>query len=134
MLREILAVLAGLAASFLVIMLMDGISGRLYPMGAVDMHDKVVMKATWQLVPVLVKLLICFSPIIGACIGGGVAARIGTERRLRSALVVGAITLLGGIMNLASLWHPAWMWGQLLLYMPAAWLGWRVVAPRADLQ
>jgi predicted membrane channel-forming protein YqfA (hemolysin III family) len=48
------------------------------------------------------------------------------------AMIVGALSLMGGIMNMMSIDGPAWMAVELPLYLVVAWLaGRRVVRRRA---
>jgi hypothetical protein len=37
------------------------------------------------------------------------------------ALVIGVLSLLGGVYNLATIGGPAWMWIEAPLYLVAAW-------------
>ncbi|TWT33187.1 hypothetical protein [Blastopirellula retiformator] len=63
-------------------------------------------------------------------IGGWVAASIARPFRYTAALLVGAATMVCGIMNLGEIPHPAWFgYVDLLLYLPMAALGARLVKP-----
>ncbi|MCC9607528.1 hypothetical protein LOC68_12290 [Blastopirellula sp. JC732] len=63
-------------------------------------------------------------------VGGWVAASIARPFRYTSAFIVGLTTMAGGIMNLSEIPHPDWFgYVDLLLYLPLALLGARLVKP-----
>ena len=54
-------------------------------------------------------------------VGGWVAARLAGSAPMRLALIVGALSLLGGIMNAMSIALPPWMYVEMPLYLVVAW-------------
>ena len=127
MLRNILAVIAGLVITFIVIMLVEGASAMLYPPPpGIDMSDMEALKAHVMGLPMGAFLLVIAAHVLGLLAGGYVTARIATSRHRLLAMIMGIIMLAAGIMNLMSVPHPDWFWVELLLYLPAAWLGARL--------
>jgi hypothetical protein len=60
--------------------------------------------------------------VLGALVGGYTAARIGRAAML--ALVVGAILMAFGILNVVLIPHPRWFTvATFVVFLPAAWLG-----------
>jgi hypothetical protein len=79
--------------------------------------------------PVAALLLVLSGWVLGALIGGYVAARI--ARRSWTAWVVGGVVEIGVIANAVLIPHPAWMTiAGVLAPMPAAWLGARLATRR----
>jgi hypothetical protein len=122
--RNVLAVITGLIVTFIVIMLVEGISGSLYPPPeGMDWKDTEAMKAHVMNLPTAAFLLVIAAHVLGLLIGGYFTARIATSQHMVLATVVGGLVLVGGIFNLMQVPHPDWFWVELLLYLPAAWLG-----------
>jgi hypothetical protein len=63
--------------------------------------------------------------VLGSLVGGYTAAKIGRAARL--ALVVGAILMVFGILNVVLIPHPLWVTvATFLVFLPAAWVGGRL--------
>jgi hypothetical protein len=63
----------------------------------------------------------------GACVGGAVAARLRPAAPIANALVVGAVLLGAGVLNLLAIPHPVWMAvATVVVFVPAAWFGGRL--------
>ncbi|MCA9712732.1 MAG: hypothetical protein KDK70_43285, partial [Myxococcales bacterium] len=58
--------------------------------------------------------------------GGWTAARLGASRPMVLAMIVGVVSLVGGIMNMMQLDLPTWMVVELPLYLVVAWLAGRL--------
>ena len=56
-----------------------------------------------------------------AFIGGFVAALIAKRNMMCVAMVVGALTLVGGVINILSIPTPMWLWIEMPLYLVVAW-------------
>jgi hypothetical protein len=90
--------------------------------GGFDMHDPASVAAFVATLPVAALLLVLAGWVLGALIGGYVAARI--ARKPRPALTVGIVIVVGVIANAVMIPHPLWMTAAgVLLPIPAAWLG-----------
>lgn len=61
-----------------------------------------------------------------ALFGGFIAARFAASKNLQMALIVGVLSLLGGLAMIIMVPTPTWVIiVDLALYLPAAWLGWK---------
>ena len=54
--------------------------------------------------------------------GGWVAARLGSSHPMLLAMIVGTVSLAGGVMMMTMVKGPAWMAIELPLYLVVAWL------------
>lgn len=128
---KFLAVALGLLAGILLIVIMEQISGLIYPLPEdIDpsdingINDFMLHEAT---VEMFVIILVGY--LLGAFAGGFTASwfeKLPTAR-IRSALITGAILMAFGLMNLFVIAHPTWFWvASLLVYLPAAWVGGRL--------
>ncbi|MBK9273744.1 MAG: hypothetical protein IPM49_04285 [Flavobacteriales bacterium] len=133
-LRNILAVLAGLVVGGIVNMGLIMVGGAIMPPPpGVDVNDIASINAhigEYSVAQMLVPLL---AHALGALVGAFVAARLGASRHLMLALIVGAINLVGGIMAVRMIPNSP-MWFNVLdlglAYLPMAWLGWKLAGAR----
>jgi hypothetical protein len=125
-LRNILAVLAGAftggVVNFGIIML----SGSVIPLPeGVDPTSVESLKANIHLFETKHFIMPFLAHAIGTLVGAFAAAKIAGTHKMRAALIVGVLFLIGGIMNVAAL--PAPMWFNItdiaLAYIPMGWLG-----------
>ena len=129
--RSIAAAVVGVVVAWLAIMLAEFASASLHPMPTgFDMHDPASVAAFVAAMPGSALLLVLAGWVLGALLGGFVAAKI--ARRPRPALVVGFVIVAGVIANAVMIPHPSWMTiAGVLLPVPAAMLGARLALPRA---
>lgn len=122
MLRNVAAVLLGLFFGSLVNMALIVLNmGVLFPAPPdLDMNDPAQMGAYLSGLPAAAFLVVIAAHLGQAFVGGWVAARFGSSRPMLLALLVGALTMLGGVVNLVSLPAPAWMWVEVPLYLLVA--------------
>ena len=67
-----------------------------------------------------------FAHAIGTLVGAFLAAKIAASHKMRLALIIGAVFLLGGIMMVMSLSNSPMIFNVTdlaLAYIPAAWVG-----------
>ena len=79
-------------------------------------------------------VLVIVSHALGTFFGALTAVRVAREAHIVPASIVGSLMLLGGIANVLVIPHPVWFNAiDLLLYIPAALLAWRLAAdPTSD--
>jgi hypothetical protein len=95
-----------------------------------DFNDPVARSAALQDAPWTVFVLPVVAHAGGALVGAWLAAWLAGRARLAVGLLVGALFLVGGVMMLRDIPHPAWFpYVDLALYLPAAWVGVRLAGP-----
>lgn len=125
LLRNILAALAGALVGGLVIMAVQLINAKLYPLPAgVDPSNREAFAAYVAALPVGAFLIILLSYLVGVTAGAWLAARLSANCHWRQGIIVGVLFFFASIMNLMSLPHPVWFWVANLVIVPvAAWTG-----------
>lgn len=129
MIRNVGATLLGLVVQVIVVATLEATSHALWPPPpGIDPTNPEFIAAIMDQIPLPAKVAVLVGWALGALVGGAVAARVGTGRGLRRALVVGGFQLLGVGASLAMIPHPLWMAALgLATPLPMAWLGARVV-------
>ena len=123
MLRNIGAVILGLIVGMIVNMLILQINSLFFPLPEnVDPTDYEALKTAMQSQPALAWIGVMAAHLGQAFVGGWVAARMGISRPVLLALIVGGLSLAGGIANAVMLSTPAWTWIEMPLYLVVAWL------------
>ncbi|MFP7722737.1 hypothetical protein [Lysobacter sp. A3-1-A15] len=130
--RSTVGVLAGVVIAWLAIVLSQMLSAALHPPPpGTDLADPAALAAFINAAPPVAMACVLAGYAVAALSGGWVAARIARAHPSTAAMVVGAMVLLGVILNYAMIPHPAWMLvGGLLLPLPMAWLGARLATRR----
>ena len=128
-LRNILAVLAGLVLGSLVNMGLIMISPMVIPPPAgVDMMDMESLKAAMPLFEPKHFIFPFLAHALGTLAGAIAASFIAVSHKMKFALGIGAAFLLGGIINVFMLPSPIWYTALDLIgaYIPMGWLGWKI--------
>jgi energy-converting hydrogenase Eha subunit G len=122
MVRNILAVIGGMAVSGIVIMLLEGLSPQFFEMPQIRSADD-LHKFITEAPPTLhLFILACYA--VGSFTGGAVAAAIATNKKITRAMTVGGISMGFGLFNLMTLHHPVWVvLLSLFMFLPFAWMG-----------
>lgn len=132
MIRNVLAVLAGLAAGMVTNMALVMLNAYvLFPMPAgIDMNDPVQMNAYIAPLPATAFILVLAAHLGQSFVGGWTAARLGASKPMLLAMIIGVLSLIGGIMNMMQLDLPTWMYVEIPLYLVTAWLAGRMELKR----
>ncbi len=132
MIRNILAVIAGLAVGMAVNMALVMLNySVLFPMpDGIDMFDPEQMKAYIATLPTSAFLVVLAAHLGQSFCGGWVAARLGASQPMLLAMAVAVLSLGGGIMNMMTIDGPAWMFIELPLYLAVGWLAGRMEVNR----
>ena len=120
MLRNVGAVVAGLLVGAMANMAIIMGSWMVYPPPDEIIQvsaDQEALAAFIGTLPTGVFLVAIVAHLAQAGIGGWLAARLGSSRPLMLSLIVGALSLVGGLMNLFSIPGPWWMWIEVPLYL-----------------
>ena len=124
--RNILAVIAGIVIGSLVNGTLIGISGSIIPPPAgVDVSNLESIKASAHLFEAKHFIFPFLAHAVGTLVGALIAALIAASRKLTFALGIGVFFLIGGLV--ASFLIPAPLWfialDIVVAYLPMAWLG-----------
>ena len=131
--RAILGVLAGLVAMFVVIMCIEYVGHMVYPpppgLNPMVTEDLSAIMASQ---PAAAKAFVVVAWVVGAFVGGWVAARISRTYPRAAAMIVALMVVAGVVGMILQLpGHPRWMAALgLLLPIPAALLGAKLAGPR----
>lgn len=119
MLRRIAGAVAGLAAGILVLMGVEDIGVQLYPPPkGVDVHDTAAMQKVMASMPIGAFLFVLAGFLFSTAAATFIATRIG--RHDVPGLVVGALFLVAGVVNLLMVPHPLWFWIACIVVFIAA--------------
>ncbi len=109
MIKNILAIVAGLAAAFAVVSLVQRVSHMLYPLpSGLDINDAEQLGTYIASAPLPALLLVLVSYYLGTVIGIIVANWIAPMGAVRNGLVIGALMLAATIANVVMIPHPLW--------------------------
>jgi hypothetical protein len=123
MIRNTLATVAGLAVGSTINMALILLNAYvLFPMPeGMDMHDPEQMNAYVAGLPLPAFLVVLAAHLGQSFVGGWTAARLAGNRPLLLAMIVGVVSLAGGILNMMTIHGPTWMYIELPLYLVVAW-------------
>jgi sorbitol-specific phosphotransferase system component IIBC len=123
MIRSALVLLAGVIAAVLVVVLMDAVVGRIYPLPAgTDLSNPESMRQAIAALPAAAFLLLAVGWALAAGVGSYIAARLATHASAIHGLIVALFVLVATISNLARIPHPLWLWPAAIILIPVA--GW----------
>lgn len=128
-LRNILAVVAGLAIGSVVNMGLITVSGHAIPPPAgADLTTTEGLKAAMHLFEPKHFLFPFLAHALGTLVGAAVAALIAASHKFGIAMTIGALFLAGGLSMVLMLPSPIWFDALDLgaAYLPMAWLGWKL--------
>ena len=119
--RRFLALIAGLAVAFLVIVVVEMILHVVYPLPEeVNVHDPQSLKTAMAALPVGALAGVVVGWVLGTLLGSFTAAKVAKGGALLPGLGVGIVLLVGSVMNMAVLPHPVWVWACALILIPTA--------------
>lgn len=129
MLRNVLGVIVGLSAGVVVNWLLIKVNTGIYPPPeGTDMMDPEQANAYIATLPATAFILVILAHLGQAFVGGWVAAKVGKSRPVLLAMIIGVLTLIGGIMNAIMLTEaPKWMMIELPFYLIVAWYAGKMV-------
>ena len=131
MIRNILAVIGGLIVGMIANMILVMVNMTVFPLPeGTNMWDPVQMKAALEGMPTAAWILPIVAHLAQAFVGGWVAARLGASKPMLLAMIVGVLSLLGGVMNAVNIGSPAWTWIEMPLYLLASWFAGRMEVQR----
>jgi hypothetical protein len=134
-LRNILAVVAGLVLGSIANMLLISVGPMLIPPpegGDVTSYEG--LQRTIHLFEPEHFIFPFLAHALGTLVGAAVAARFAANRHLIMAIIIGVLFLIGGIINITTLAGPIWFnaLDVVAAYLPMAWLGWRIAGTKSN--
>lgn len=134
LLRNILSLIAGLLIGGLFNLGIIAVGGKLLPPPqGVDVNDVASINAhihEYSFVQMMVPFL---AHALGTLMGALAAAKLAASHRMLLAMVIGGLTLLGGIGAVMMIPAAPWWFDVLDLgvaYLPMAWLGAKLGSPK----
>jgi hypothetical protein len=124
--RNVLAVLAGAIIGSIVNMSLIAFSGSIIPPPeGVDVTNMEGLKAALPLFEPKHFIFPFLAHALGTFVGAFFAARLAANNKMRLAIGIGVLFLVGGITNALMLPAPAWfiILDLVMAYIPMAWLG-----------
>ncbi|MBQ0787373.1 MAG: hypothetical protein KBT69_07730 [Oceanihabitans sp.] len=133
-LRNILAVIFGWFGGSLINMSIIQLGNKLFPIEGIDPND---MNALAEIMPTLEVHHFIFPFLghaLGTFIGAIIAGLIAFNHKMKFALAIGALFLLGGIAVNYMLPGPTWfaVADILIAYIPMAWLGGKIATRKSN--
>ena len=132
-LRNILAILAGLVFGSAVNMGLIMIGPKIIPLPAgYEAMDMESLKASFHLLELRHFIFPFLAHAIGTLAGAIVASLIAASHKMKIALGIGAAFLLGGISTVFMIPAPIWFTALDLIgaYIPMGWLGGKITEKR----
>ncbi len=109
MLRKLIAIVLGIVTAVIVIVAVEALGHSIYPPPAdLDIGNREAMQAYVAGLPLAALFFVMSAWIAATFAGGFVACFIAKQQPLLYAGIVGAMVLLGTIINLLSIPHPLW--------------------------
>ena len=129
-LRNIIAVIIGIIVGMLVNMSLIMISGSIIPLPeGVDPNDMESMKSNMHLYEAKHFIFPFLAHALGTFVGALLAALIAANHKMKFAIAIGILFLVGGIIMIFSVPSPTWFTivDLVLAYIPMAWIGAKLV-------
>ena len=123
MVRNVLAVVVGFLVGSALNMALIQLNMRVFfPMLAgMDMNDPAAFNAFMKTLPASAFIVPMVAHLGQSFVGGWLAARLGASRPMLLAMIVGVLSLAGGIVAMTMIEGPGWMIVELPLYLVVAW-------------
>ena len=128
LIRNILAIIVGWFGGSLINIGLVKIGHSIFPIEGVDLND---MDAFAEIMPTLDNEHFIFpflAHALGTLVGATIAALVAANHKMKFALAIGVLFLLGGIMVNYMLPGPTWFTISdiVIAYIPMAWLGGKI--------
>lgn len=129
MVKNILAVVAGVIGGAIVIWLLEALGHLIVPPPeGMDILDIESVRKHMTELPLISFIMVLVAYAAGSLTGGMLASGIAEKMKMRQALIAGVVLQFMGIINLILVPHPLWFTiVSLLLYLPLAYLGGRIM-------
>jgi ABC-type Na+ efflux pump permease subunit len=125
MVRNILSIILGLLASFIIIIILESAGHIIHPPPpGLDTKDLEAVKTYVSTAPPIVFVLVILAYALGSFIGGVTASAVASNNKMAKAITVGGILMGLGAYNLFMIPHPVWtVIISLVVFIPFSYLG-----------
>lgn len=129
-LRNILAVIFGWIAGSIVNMSLIQFGNKLFPIDNIDPNDVDALALVMPTLDAQHFIFPFLAHALGTLVGAIVASLIASNHKMKFAIGIGVLFLIGGIMVNYMLPGPTWfaVADILLAYIPMAWLGGKIAS------
>lgn len=126
--KNILAVIAGWLGGSVINMGLIKAGHKLFPIEGIDPNDMEAMAAVMPTLGSEHFLFPFLAHALGTLVGATIAGVIAANNKMKFALAIGVLFLLGGIMVNYMLPGPTWFATVdiILAYIPMAWIGGKI--------
>lgn len=130
--KRVLPVLAGVLTGMLIIFVIETLGHMVYPIEMnLETATPEAKAAFLKNIPPAAIAIVIIAWALGAMAAGIVSTLVSKENSSNPALKSGGILLGFGIINMIMVPHPIWFWiAGILVYLPFAWLGYKIVVRR----
>ena len=129
MIRDILALITGFIIGNIAMMGLHYVGMIFYPLPeGTNMDDITVIAEYVKIAPLGALLMVMFAHLGGTFLAGLSTALV--SKNINTAYIVGGLFTLAGIYNLYVLPSPWWFNIEVILYLPAAIYGFRLIVKR----
>lgn len=109
--RNALAVFAGVVIGAVVISLIETFSPQLLPTSSgLDFTNPEAFGQLMGSIPIDAKLLVLLAWFVGTVTGTYTSIRMAADSQKLIAIIMGALFLLIGVVNMATITFPLWFW------------------------
>lgn len=124
-LRNVLAVIAGLVGGSIINMTLVKMGHGTFPIEGVNPNDMDALAAAMPGLDFQYFIFPFLAHALGTFVGAFLAGMIAATHKMKFALAIGILFLIGGIVACVMIPAPAWFMAVdlLLAYIPMAWLG-----------
>lgn len=119
--RRILGLLAGIVVTAVLVGVVESLGHLVYPPPeGLDLTNPESLKAYMSAVPIGAMLSVLVAWAVGTMAGAGLAGVIARDKECLLGTILGALFLIGAIVNMAMIPHPLWFWIAGILVFPLA--------------
>lgn len=129
MINRIIAFVAGLLGSILVMMIIEAIGYALFPAPqASEIHDVAKVEDYISQSGIAAMLMVLLAYVLGSFTGGAIIKLVSKEHNKFAAIRLGLVLTFLSLFNLLTYAHPVWFWiASLLSYVPFSLLGFTAI-------
>lgn len=130
--RNILAVIVGWLSGSIINMGIVSLGHKLFPIEGIDPNDMEALAAAMPNMEFKYLIFPFLAHALGTLVGAAIASYIGVGHKMKLALGVGVIFLIGGIAVNIMIPGPLWFTiiDIIFAYIPMAWIGGSIFSNR----